>query len=114
MAKSKNPRGKDEYNEEGEFQFRARLPKKLEREMFAVVEQRLGCSKMYVRCADNKVRIGRIPGRFSRRLWVREGDLVIIQPWTVQGDKKCDVVYRYTPAQKNWLSDNKKLPETLI
>ncbi len=107
-----SPRGRDAYNEAGEFEFRARLPKK--NEMFGIVEQRLGCSKMYVRCADNKIRICRIPGRFSRRLWVREGDLVLIEPWSVQGDKKADVVYRYTPAQKDWLFQKKRLPESLL
>ncbi|MBR9681933.1 MAG: translation initiation factor eIF-1A [Candidatus Altiarchaeota archaeon] len=113
MARRKpDPRGRDAYNERGEFEFRARLPKG--EEMFGIVEQRLGCSKMYVRCADEKIRICRIPGRFSRRLWVREGDLIILEPWSVQGYKKADVVYRYTPAQKDWLVQHRRLPEGLM
>lgn len=105
MAKSKK-------QDSGTYEFRARLPKK--EEMFGFVEQRLGYGKVYVRCEDQKVRIGRIPGRLSRRLWVREGDVVIVQPWSVEGHKKCDVVYRYTPAQKNWLKRKGKLPEGLL
>jgi len=101
----------DETAGEG-FEFRARMPKP--GELFGVVEQRLGCSKMYVRCQDQKIRIGRIPGRFARRLWVREGDLVILQPWSVEGHKKGDVVYRYTPAQRDWLVQKNKLPEGLL
>ncbi len=88
-----------------------RVPIPKGKQMFAVVEQRLGYSKMYVRCADGKIRIGRIPGKFARRLWVREGDLVLIEPWPVQGDKKCDIIYRYTAAQKEWLIRQGYLPE---
>ncbi|MBR9680028.1 MAG: translation initiation factor eIF-1A [Candidatus Altiarchaeota archaeon] len=83
-------------------------------EMYAVVEQRLGYNKMYVRCQDGRVRIARIPGRFSRRLWVREGDVVIIIPWVVQGEKKCDIIYRYRAAQKEFLERNNKIPEELL
>ncbi len=88
-----------------------RLPGK--DELFAVVEQRLGYNKMYVRCQDGKIRIGRVPGRYSRRLWIREGDLVIIQLWQIERDKKCDIVYRYTAAQREALVAQGKLPEEL-
>ena len=97
-------------NEQQE-ELRVRLPKG--KEMFAVVEQRLGYNKMYVRCQDGRIRIGRVPGKYARRLWIREGDLVLVEPWPVQGDKKCDIVYRYTAAQKDWLIANKILPEDM-
>ena len=90
---------------------RVRQPKG--NEMFGVVEQRLGYNKMYVRCQDNRIRMGRVPGKYSRRLWIREGDLVIVIPWEVQGDKKGDIVYRYRAAQKEWLIQKKLLPEEM-
>ncbi len=90
-------------------QFRIKFPK--QNEYFGIVEQRLGFNKMYVRCQDNKIRICRIPGKYSRRLWVREGDLVVITPWVIEGDKKGDIIYRYTRAQKQWLVKKKRLPE---
>jgi len=83
-------------------------------EVFGVVEQRLGYSKMYVRCVDNKTRIGRIPGKYSRFLWVREGDLVLVKPWPVQAEKKADIIYRYSRAQWDWLVRNGKLPEAFM
>ena len=94
-----------------EEELRVRLPRG--NEMFAVVEQRLGYNKMYVRCQDGKIRIGRVPGKYARRLWVREGDLVLVVPWVVQGDKKCDIVHRYTAAQREWLIAKNILPEEL-
>ena len=80
---------------------RVRLPQK--REVLGVVEQRLGGSRMYVKCLDNRIRISRIPGRLKRRLWVREGDIVIIEPWELGGDDKGDIVYKYRPIQVDFL-----------
>ena len=64
-----------------------------------VLEQRLGASRMRVRCLDGKTRVCRIPGRLTRRLWVREGDIVIVEPWEYGGDGKGDILYKYTPTQ---------------
>ncbi|PIN87934.1 translation initiation factor eIF-1A [Candidatus Woesearchaeota archaeon CG10_big_fil_rev_8_21_14_0_10_32_24] len=72
---------------------RVRIPKG--KEILGVVEQRLGGSRMRVQCLDGKERICRIPGRLRRALWVREKDIVIIEPWELGGDDKADVVYKY-------------------
>ncbi|MFQ5800311.1 MAG: translation initiation factor eIF-1A [Candidatus Hydrothermarchaeales archaeon] len=86
----------DKTDEEEQLR-RLRMPK--EGEVLGTVEQLLGASRMLVRCKDEKLRIARIPGKMKRRIWVREGDIVIVKPWTVQGDKKADVVWRYTRPQ---------------
>ncbi|MBT4651361.1 translation initiation factor eIF-1A [Candidatus Woesearchaeota archaeon] len=72
---------------------RVRLPQG--REVLGVVQQRLGGSRMRVLCLDGKERLCRIPGRLRRRLWVRENDVVLIEPWELGGDAKGDVVYKY-------------------
>jgi len=64
-----------------------------------VLEQRLGASRMRVRCLDGKTRICRIPGRLKRKLWVRENDILIVEPWEFSGDGKGDILYKYTPTQ---------------
>jgi len=73
------------------------------KQVFAILEQRLGGSRMRARCFDGKARICRIPGRLKRRLWVREGDLIIVEPWEFSGDDKGDIVYKYTNAQTEFL-----------
>lgn len=73
------------------------MPK--EGEILGTVEQMLGGSRMIVRCKDEKVRVARIPGKMKRRIWVVVGDVVIVRPWDVQGDKKADIVWRYTKPQ---------------
>ena len=58
---------------------------------------------MRVRCYDNKTRICRIPGRLKKRLWVRDGDTVLVEPWEFGGNEKGDVIYVYTRNQVSWL-----------
>jgi len=80
---------------------RVKLPRG--KESLGIVDQRLGASRMRVRCLDSKTRICRIPGRLKRRLWVREGDLVLVEPWEYEGDEKGDVIFKYRPSQVDWL-----------
>ncbi len=58
---------------------------------------------MRVRCFDGKIRICRIPGRMKRKLWVREGDLVLAEPWELGGADKADIIFKYKPTQVDWL-----------
>jgi len=44
----------------------------------------------------------RIRGKMKKRTWVREGDIVIVIPWSFQ-DEKGDVTWRYTGTQADWL-----------
>ena len=63
---------------------RVRLPR--ENQVLGIVDQRLGASRMRVKCLDGKTRICRIPGRLKRKLWVREGDLLLIEKWEFEGE----------------------------
>ncbi len=72
---------------------RVRIPQG--REILGIVQQRLGGSRMRVTCLDSKERICRIPGRLRRELWVREHDVVIVEPWELGGNEKGDIVYKY-------------------
>ncbi len=81
------------------------------REVFGIVEQRLGGSRMSIRCLDAKKRICRIPGRLKRKLWVREGDVVIVEPWELGGDTRGDIVYKYKPNQVAYIKNRGYLKE---
>lgn len=80
---------------------RVKLPR--DNQSLGIVDQRLGASRMRVRCLDEKTRVCRIPGRLKRKLWVREGDLVLVQPWEFESDIKGDVIFKYRPSQIDWL-----------
>ena len=97
-------------SQEGEQEvFRVKLPRG--KETLGILEQRLGGSRMRVRCMDGKTRICRVPGRLKKKLWVREGDILLIEPWELGGDAKGDVIYKYKPNQVDWLKKNGHLKE---
>lgn len=94
---------KNSLSEESEV-FRVKLPRG--NETLGILEQRFGASRTKVRCLDGKTRNCRIPGRLKRKLWVREGDIVLIQPWEFGGDEKGDIIFKYKLNQVDWLKKN--------
>ena len=96
---------------EGEY-IRLRLPKKHDKEMFAIAERLMGGSRIHLICEDGQARLGRIPGKMKRRARVRAGDLCIIRPWDIQNEK-ADVIYRYNRTQAITLSKRRLIPEDL-
>ncbi len=110
MSKKKEEQARLEKQEQ-EIR-RIKLPRG--RQCFGVIEQRLGGNRMRVRCLDGKTRVCRIPGRLKRRLWVREGDFAIVEPWEYSGDEKGDIIFKYRPTQVDFLKRKgylKKLEE---
>ena len=91
---------------------RARLPKDIQQ--FAVIKEMTGGSRMIALCEDGYTRMIRIGGKLKRRMWCRPDDLIIIKPWTVQSNEKADLVYRYLPAERNWLYRRNMVPEDLV
>ena len=81
---------------------------------FAVIREFSGGSRFVALCEDGKNRMVRIPGRLKRRMWCRVNDLILIKPWPIQGDSKSDLIYRYLPAEKNWLIKRDMIPEDLV
>lgn len=86
-----------------------RFPRK--GEQFAVVTEMSGGSRMKALCADGNMRMVRIGGKFKKRTWCRENDLIIVKPWVVQSDLKSDLVYRFMPTERKKVM--KHLPEEL-
>ncbi|MBU2612101.1 MAG: translation initiation factor eIF-1A [Nanoarchaeota archaeon] len=82
---------------------RAPLPKG--REVIGIIEQRYGGNKMKVNCLDGKDRVGRVPGRLKRYLWLRPGDVIIIEPWEMDNEKG-EILLKYKPNQIAWLKKN--------
>ena len=92
-------------------EFRVRLPRNTQ--VLGIVENRLGMGKSSIRCTDSKTRLCRVPGALKRRLWVRQGDTVLVEPWELEGDRKGNIVYKYTPTQASWLKRNNYLKDLI-
>lgn len=84
-----------------EEEVRVRMPRK--GEVLGVVDAMLGSNKLRIRCQDEKIRICRIPGKLRKRVWMREGDAVLVRPWSIQGDIKGDIAWKYGPTEAAWL-----------
>ena len=63
----------------------------------------LGGERIMVKCQDGKERLCRIRGKLKRRVWIREGDIVLVSPWDFQSDKRGDIFWRYRRNQSEWL-----------
>lgn len=87
--------------EEGQEFIRVKIPQK--GEILGIVKSNLGGSRFEVKCSDGFTRVCRIPGKLKKRIWIRLGDLVLIQPWPVQANERGDIVWMYTKAQAVWL-----------
>ena len=96
--------------ESGGDRIRVPLPNRKINEMFAIADQILGGRRVKAVCEDGESRLARIPGKMRRRQWVREGDLIVVQPWDFQ-DGKANVCMRYTKTQSLYLSRKGVLPE---
>lgn len=68
-----------------------------------IVIQMLGYDRVLVKCTDGHERMCRIRGKMKRRVWIKNGDVVLVAPWDFQSDSRGDVLWRYTQGQADWL-----------
>jgi len=76
-----------------------------EDELFAVVTDMLGANRVAVRCMDGTERTARIPGKMQKRIWIREDDVVLVEPWDWQ-DEKADITWRYEKQEADQLRED--------
>jgi len=72
-------------------------------DVLGVAVKLLGFDRIMVKCQDGHERLCRIRGKMKRRVWIRQGDVVLVSPWDFQSDKRGDVIWRYTRAQADML-----------
>jgi translation initiation factor 1A len=93
--------GKKKVLSEEEIHEQLVLPAKTD--VLGVAIKLLGFDRVLVKCQDGNERLCRIRGKMKRRVWIREGDIVLVSPWDFQSDKKGDLFWRYTKAQSEIL-----------
>src|SRR3989344_2378708 len=82
-------------SEQTEVKIRVKIPR--EGQVIGIIDQRVGGSRMLVKCADGKTRNCKVPGRLRRTMWLREGDYVIVEPWEFD-DSKGSIMFKYSLA----------------
>ncbi|MFW9948873.1 MAG: translation initiation factor eIF-1A [Candidatus Thorarchaeota archaeon] len=119
MKKKQVKRGRRTYgpNPQPEIS-RVKMPYRKNGEMFARVTDIYGQERMGVYCEDGKHRLGRIRGKIKKRVWIRKGDLVVVNPWEFETDvkgqqEKCEISWRYLKHEISWLQRRNLMPESL-
>ncbi len=74
-----------------------------DKQILGIVTKASGAANFLVFCSDKKERTCSIPGRLKRRFWIKENDIVLVQPWPVQGDERGDIIWRYSIMDKTLL-----------
>lgn len=80
-------------------------------ELLGRVQKISGGNQVLVQCTDGMVRLCRIRGKMKRRMWIREGDIVLVSPWDFD-PKRADIVWRYIKDHADWLENNGYLRPT--
>lgn len=80
-----------------------------EGDILGIAVKMLGYDRILVKCQDGHERLCRIRGKMKRRVWIREGDVVLVSPWDFQHDKRGDIFWRYTRAQAEMLRRKGKI-----
>ena len=75
-------------------------------DVLGIAVKLLGYDRIMVKCQDGRERLCRIRGKMKRRVWIREGDIVLVSPWDFQTDTRGDIFWRYTRGQADWLRKN--------
>jgi translation initiation factor 1A len=88
------------------------LPRRARGEVFAIANQLLGAARIRVMSEDNIPRMGRITGKMKKKMWIREGDLLIVRPWGFQ-EGKADILFRYSRTQAQYLARRNILPPSV-
>lgn len=71
-------------------------------DVLGIAVRLLGFDRILVKCQDGRECLCRIRGKLKRRVWIREGDVVLVSPWDFQ-DKRGDIFWRYRRSQAEWL-----------
>ena len=80
------------------------LVMKEELEDYAKIGKAYGQGRFLCECYDGKERLGSVRGKMYKRIFIANGDLVLVSLREFQ-DKKCDIVHKYKPGEVRTLID---------
>ncbi|KAI8817541.1 uncharacterized protein EV422DRAFT_541091 [Fimicolochytrium jonesii] len=120
MPKNKGKGGKNKKRGKNENESEKReLVFAEEGQEYATVVKMLGNGWVEAQCADGDKRMAHIRGAFRKKVWITQGDLILLGLRDFQ-DSKADVILKYTPDEARMLksygelSDNIKINDTQI
>eukprot|EP00929_Paragymnodinium_shiwhaense_P123488 TRINITY_DN973_c0_g1_i1.p1 TRINITY_DN973_c0_g1~~TRINITY_DN973_c0_g1_i1.p1 ORF type:complete len:142 (-),score=63.04 TRINITY_DN973_c0_g1_i1:149-574(-) len=97
---------------------RAKATEKVKKELefkedgqeYGQVMRMLGNGRCEVSCFDGTKRLCHIRGKMRKKVWVNQGDIVLVSLRDFQ-DEKGDIIVKYTPEEARNLKQYGELPE---
>merc|ERR1719440_2736865 len=77
---------------------------------YGQVQRMLGNGRCEVMCFDQTKRLCHIRGKMRKKVWVSQGDIVLVSLRDFQ-DEKGDIILKYTPDEARNLKTYGELPE---
>jgi len=78
---------------------------------YAQVTRMLGNGRLDAQCFDGKTRLCHIRGKMRKKVWVNQGDIILIGKREFQDDK-ADVIMKYSSEEARRLKTLGHLPDT--
>merc|ERR1712210_223903 len=79
---------------------------------YGQVQRMLGNGRCEVQCFDNVKRLCHIRGKMRKKVWVNQGDIVLVSLRDYQ-DEKGDIIVKYTSDEARSLKAYGELPDTV-
>ena len=112
MPKNKGKGGKNvKRGKNQKFEEARELVFKEDGQEYGQVQKMLGNGRLEAYCFDGKKRLCHIRGTMRRRIWVQQGDIILIGLRDFQ-DGKADVILKYTDGESRNLQVYGELPDT--
>lgn len=113
MPKNKGKGGKNRKRGKNENEDEKReLVYREDGQEYAQVLRMLGNGRLEAQCMDNKKRLCHIRGKMRKKVWVGQGDIILVGLREYQ-DEKADVILKYTADEARLLKMYGELPETI-
>lgn len=112
MPKNKGKGGKNRRRGKNENEADKReLIFKEDGQEYAQVAKMLGNGRLEARCFDGVVRLCHIRGKLRKKVWINQGDIILIGLREYQ-DAKADVILKYNSDEARNLKTYGELPES--
>jgi translation initiation factor 1A len=73
----------------------------------------LGGDYVVAKCMDGVDRKVRIPGKMRRRVWMNEGDIILVAVWDFSPDRG-EVIHRYSRSEVSKLVERGVIPKEFL
>ena len=108
MGGNKRKKGKKpQQQEDRELQYKG------ESEEYAQVIKILGDGRFECNCADGVKRVAHVRGKMRKRIWIANGDIIIVSLRDFEPEK-CDVVEKYKEKEVAKLKKAGEIPDSMV